>query len=163
MRSLITTTGGDFESSPTLNDRPRFIGIFNTSKYPGETVAHPTHWLVEEAAAGRLTMSKFISQVAPVRGRQQVALAAVTPGSARSCASPMRTASATLAVFEYLGPVSKTFMVTIFFASNPGSTAYSAAKLRINSPDPTSRTTATLTSLITSNARALFCRGPPPE
>jgi hypothetical protein len=43
--SLMITTAGPVLLSRSLNDRPRLIGILNTSKYPGEIVIQlPPPW-----------------------------------------------------------------------------------------------------------------------
>ena len=57
--SLITATAGDLSSSRSVNVRPFFNGILNTSKNPGETIDHPASTVGVEGT--RPGISKFIS------------------------------------------------------------------------------------------------------
>src|SRR5580692_2078360 len=73
--SLMTTTGREDFSSVSANVLPRFTGILNTSKYPGETVTHPAPPVTGELFAGGLPTMLKPKPYPPSSGIQHVALA----------------------------------------------------------------------------------------
>src|SRR3954449_12469309 len=101
-----------------MNDRPRFTGILNTSKYPGDTVIQ-----LPPPSNGPSDLRPTIlngSPYPPWSGTQHVALALMTPGTARRRSTPSRTSCATPSDFRNRGPDSDILMVSTFEASKPG-------------------------------------------
>src|SRR5436305_1209993 len=89
----------------------------------------------------------------PERGVKFVRAALVTPGSARAASSTCVYRAASLAGSWARSGGGEIQKATSPWGSNPGFTARSCHRLLINSPAPTTRTTARAISLVTSPAR----------
>ena len=143
-----------------LNPRPRSIGMRNTSKYPGDTLTQPTR--TAPCARGRPTISKgspdFVS-----KGTADIALDAITPGSASMRCVASRTSRLKTRVLSKCVPARDMWSVSTLCVSKPRCTARRAMNERINRADPMRSISASAVSLMTSMERARLWRIPIPE
>ena len=110
------------------------------------------------ASRGRPSMSKPSVQTSPTSGAWLTALAASTPGRARS-----RSTAAAKNAARRLGsasdePCTDTDIDSTPRGSKPGSMAAAAARLRSTRPAPTSRTSASASSETTNTSRSSASR-----